>query len=263
MSEETHASFWTTLPGILTGLGTLIGAIGGIYISLQQLNPASPTNPTSPTPATNPTPTTTSPTPGTGSTSPSTSPTPTNPTPANPTPPTSPIPPATSTPVNPVPSTSPSLSESSIVFTDYSGTTYLSPDGLQQWGIAQVEAASDRYCSDAQPVILRKGTYQVPVNFLSTASPDQSNSCNGVPLRFELISPAQEVKIHFSGAKVDYALQTFAADGTLLGERFAQAEPYVYSIDYTIQYGAPSRVIKSFEFGYTRALTIIREIELR
>lgn len=175
-----------------------------------------------------------------------------------------PTPTPTSTPTpTPTPTEEPTSERGrSITFTDYSATTYLSPDGLRQLGIARVEAISDGYCSDAQPVILSEGTYQAPVNFLSTASPEQPNRCNTVPLRFELVSPAQEVKIHFSGAKTDYALRTFEANGTLLGERVAQAEPYDYSTDYTIQYSASSRDIKSFEFGHSTALTIVRGIEL-
>lgn len=35
MSEETNKSFWTTLPGILTGIAAVITAIGGIIIALQ------------------------------------------------------------------------------------------------------------------------------------------------------------------------------------------------------------------------------------
>jgi hypothetical protein len=232
MSEEKHPSFWTTLPGILTGLGTLIGAIGGVYIGLRQLDIPPPPPPTA-TPTVAPTPTSTA------------TPTPT----ANPT---------------PTPNPTPTSGEQRIIFTQYAAaTTYLEPDALQASGIAHLEAVSDGYCGDAQPVILPKGTYQVPVNFLSTASPDQSNRCNGVPLRFELVSPVREVKIHFSGATVDYRLRVYTANGTLVGERVAQAEPYVYSTDYTIQYGAPGRTIQSFEFGYATALTIIREIELQ
>lgn len=34
-NKEKKSSFWTTLPGILTGIAAIITAIGGIYIALQ------------------------------------------------------------------------------------------------------------------------------------------------------------------------------------------------------------------------------------
>jgi photosystem II stability/assembly factor-like uncharacterized protein len=51
--EKDKKSFWTTLPGILTGIAAIIGAIASLYIALHSVTPA---------PAQQPTPTSTPPT---------------------------------------------------------------------------------------------------------------------------------------------------------------------------------------------------------
>lgn len=43
---EHKANFWTTLPGILTGLAALITALTGLYLALQQNGGAKPPTPT-------------------------------------------------------------------------------------------------------------------------------------------------------------------------------------------------------------------------
>jgi hypothetical protein len=34
MTNDTKESFWTSIPGILTGLATLVTALGGLYVTL-------------------------------------------------------------------------------------------------------------------------------------------------------------------------------------------------------------------------------------
>jgi hypothetical protein len=41
-SSETFWSFWTTLPGVLTGLAALIGALGGIFALVRSQSPKPP-----------------------------------------------------------------------------------------------------------------------------------------------------------------------------------------------------------------------------
>lgn len=41
MANEGSGGFWTTLPGILTGVAALIGAVTGLYIALNRDHPSS------------------------------------------------------------------------------------------------------------------------------------------------------------------------------------------------------------------------------
>jgi hypothetical protein len=52
MSEEKKSPFWTSLPGILTGLGSLIGAIVGAYVAIMQIQRQAPEPTITPTPTT-------------------------------------------------------------------------------------------------------------------------------------------------------------------------------------------------------------------
>ncbi|ABA90122.1 hypothetical protein Pcar_2887 [Syntrophotalea carbinolica DSM 2380] len=118
------------------------------------------------------------------------------------------------------------------------------------------------YCADALPAILPAGSYRLPEAVLSTASPDNTNKCNGVELSFKLQRPATKVSIAFFGAKAEYQLRAYDRDGNELGTDTASATPYEYDTPSIVEVSSEDALIDHFEFGHQKALTMIKSIEI-
>lgn len=128
-------------------------------------------------------------------------------------------------------------------------------------GIELAGAPEGSYCSDASAAVLVPpfGWYAPAYNFLSTASPTNVNSCNGVPVRISFSLPVREVKLLFYGASVVYSMKVYDDAGQLLGVANQKAEGSSEKI-FEIGYSSNIANISYITFGYTTAVTSVKEI---
>jgi hypothetical protein len=148
---------------------------------------------------------------------------------------------------------------------DFSGLSkgrFLKGNEFNAEGISEIKASPiGAYCKNAQAAILPPGSYRSNYSFLTTAQPGQLMRCNGVPLAIYFGKPAKEVIVHFFGADVPYKLEAYRIDGTAIGHETARARPYEYS-DFEIRITSEEADIASITFGYTAALTMIRDVQV-
>ena len=150
-----------------------------------------------------------------------------------------------------------------IDFATFEDSRYITGSNLEFDGIRIIEAAPvNGYCESAVPIILGPGGYNSPTSNLSTADPQKLNKCNGAPISLTFENPGKTVKLRFYGANVDYKLEAFRSDGSKIAESLANAVPYKYDEPYEIFIESNSADIDSVIFGYSAALTLIKDIEV-
>jgi hypothetical protein len=149
-----------------------------------------------------------------------------------------------------------------INFSGFSKGRFLNGNEFTADGITKIKASpTGDYCKNAQVAILPPGSYRSNYSFLTTAQPGQLKRCNGVPLSIYFRKLAKEVVVHFFGADVPYKLSAYRMDGTAIDHVTARAKPYEYS-DFEIRINSEEADIASITFGYTTALTMIRDVQV-
>jgi hypothetical protein len=152
----------------------------------------------------------------------------------------------------------------SVSFANAGRSRTISPTAYSAQGISRIEAVSSgSYCANAQPAILSEGTYNAPVSFLSTGTPGDLGSCNGVRLRMTFAEPVRRVVVHFSGSASEYTLEGFNRAGNRVAAASQSADPYNYDQDFTVSLTRSQADITSIVFGRQASLTIVRRIEIQ
>ena len=125
-------------------------------------------------------------------------------------------------------------------------------------GIILAGAPEGSYCADATLAAVRiQGTYGVPSNFLTTASPGQVNRCNSIPVAITFTSSVRLVTLTFAGATTTYTMEAYDSAGNLLGTVEQDA---VLGGTSTVSFSSQSANISRVTFGRQLAVTAVIEI---
>lgn len=126
-------------------------------------------------------------------------------------------------------------------------------------GITLSGRSSTDYCADATAAAIRRPAYNVPINFLTTASPGDVNRCNGIPVVITFNTPVRRVTLTFYGASSTYRLAAYDSSDTFLG---SENQAAVYGAeDFLVTFQSDSANIKYVTFGYQASITAVTRIQ--
>ncbi|MCY1013631.1 hypothetical protein OV079_50510 [Nannocystis pusilla] len=134
-------------------------------------------------------------------------------------------------------------------------------DELSADGIVVAGEPQGAYCQDARAVaILPAYRYANSGAVLTSASPDNAERCNTVPIAVTFAQPVHAVTIRFCGAAVVYSLKAYDREGLLLGQADRAVE--AYGPDQTVAWSCQGDRISKIVFGHFAgaAVTAILEI---
>ena len=135
----------------------------------------------------------------------------------------------------------------------------LGGDEFSAWGLRLSAAPSGAYCADARAAI-RAGDDRFTTPFLTTASPGNTRSCNGVPVRLEFTTAVRSVTVRFSGAEEEYVLTAYDRSGRTLGTVARLGK--VGRVD-ELTYSSTSANIGYVEFGRQLAMTRVFQVTVQ
>lgn len=137
--------------------------------------------------------------------------------------------------------------------------TILVGDEFLAQGVLLGGAPESSYCAGATSAAVRSdGAYGLPFNFLTTVEPPDINMCNGVPIDIQFPTPVRQVTLTFAGASVTYTLRAYDSGGALVGTA-TQAAVFGGGT-FQVSFSSASANISRITFGYTTAITAIKEI---
>ena len=153
-----------------------------------------------------------------------------------------------------------------VVFDSYPDGTPITTDQILQGdeflakGIRLVGAPESSYCADAIVAAIRRpNTYGgVTFYFLTSASPDEINRCNTIPVAIIFTSPVRQVTLTFAGASVTYTMKVYDSGGSLLGT--VQKDAVWNAGTFEVTFSSESSNISRVTFGSQTAVTAIKEI---
>jgi hypothetical protein len=173
-------------------------------------------------------------------------------------------------PTTPLPTLTPGKKITSITFSSFPNGVFITDDVILKGdefiekGILVAGAPESSYCADATSAAIHvpPGCSGIPFTSLSTALPNNINSCNCIPIAITFTSLVRQVTLTFAGANVTYTMKAFDEKGNLLGTVQKDADINVSRKGGTFQitFSSTSDNINRVTFGRQTAITAIKEI---
>jgi len=132
----------------------------------------------------------------------------------------------------------------------------LGGDEFSAWGLRLGAAPGGAYCADARAAI-RAGDDRFTTPFLTTASPDDTRSCNTVPVRLEFTTAVRSVTLRFSGATAEYVLTAYDRSGRRLGTSTKLGQ---LGRTDDVTFSSTSANVAYVEFGRQLAMTRVFQV---
>jgi hypothetical protein len=128
-------------------------------------------------------------------------------------------------------------------------------------GIQRIQAFSPSYyCRDVQLAVIRADRYGLPSIFMTTASANNINYCNNMPVVIYFIEFPTGVTVRFGGAYGTYSITAYREDNSIIGSNSITTRPHTYQ-KYQITVASNTADISRVILKPSSAATLISEIE--